>query len=65
VNLGIPVAMIPHETLRAIERIERLFGKSGLTQAASLTRLEALMERYFDFKRFYERMGLTPGQPVP
>jgi BioD-like phosphotransacetylase family protein len=64
VNLGIPVAAVPHDTLRTIDRIERLFGKSGLTQAASLTRLETLMDRYFDFKRLYERLGLVPGQPV-
>jgi BioD-like phosphotransacetylase family protein len=64
VNLGIPVATVPHDTLRTIDRIERLFGKSGLTQAASLVRLETLMDRYFDFKRLYERLGLIPGQPV-
>jgi BioD-like phosphotransacetylase family protein len=62
VNLGVPVATVPHDTLHTMDRIERLFGKSGLTQSASLARLEALLDKHFDFKRLYERIGLSTAQ---
>jgi BioD-like phosphotransacetylase family protein len=62
VNLGVPVAAVPHDTLRTVDRIERLFGKSGLTQNASLMRLEELLDKHFDFKLLYERIGLQVQQ---
>ena len=62
VNLGVPVAAVPRDTLRTLDRIERLFGKSGLTQSASLMRLEELLDKHFDFKLLYERIGLSVQQ---
>jgi BioD-like phosphotransacetylase family protein len=62
VNLGVPVAAVPHDTLRTVDRIERLFGKSGLTQNASLMRLEELLDKHFDFKLLYELIGLQVQQ---
>jgi BioD-like phosphotransacetylase family protein len=61
-DMGVPVVLVPHDTLHTVERIERFFGKGRLAQQEKLARLRTLLSHNFDYKRLYERLGLTfPG----
>ncbi len=61
VDLGVPVVLVPYDTLQTVERIERFFGKGRLAHREKLARFKALLAEHFDFKRLYERMGLGTG----
>ncbi len=58
-ELGVPVLLVRHHTLAAVEAIERVFGKTRLGQKEKLERFEALVAEHFDFARLYKGMGLT------
>ena len=57
-DMGVPVVLTPYDTLHAVERIERFFGKGRLAHREKLARFKALMADTFDFKRLYQRIGL-------
>lgn len=57
-EMGVPLLLTPHHTLRAVELIEQFFGKSRVAQPEKLARFEALLNEHFDFARLYERLGL-------
>lgn len=50
---GVAVLLTHHNTMEAVEAIERVFGKTRLGQPEKLARFEALMAEHFDFERFY------------
>jgi BioD-like phosphotransacetylase family protein len=58
VDMGVPVVLVPYDTLQTVERIERFFGKGRLAHREKLARFKALLAEHFDFKRLYERIGL-------
>jgi BioD-like phosphotransacetylase family protein len=58
IDMGVPVVLVPYDTLQTVERIEKLFGKGRLAQREKLARFKALLAEHFDFKRLYERIGL-------
>ncbi len=62
-GMGVPIVLTPHHTLRAVELIERFFGKGRVAQPEKLARFEAVLAKYFDFARLYEKLGLatSPG----
>jgi hypothetical protein len=59
VEMGVPVVLVPYDTLQTVERIERFFGKGRLAHREKLARFKALLSEHFDFKRLYERIGVV------
>jgi BioD-like phosphotransacetylase family protein len=57
-DMGVPVVLVPFDTLQTVERIGRLFGKGRLAHREKLVRFKALLAEHFDVKRLYERIGL-------
>jgi BioD-like phosphotransacetylase family protein len=57
-DMGVPVVLVPYDTLQTVARIERFFGKGRLAQQEKLTRLKTLLAHNFDFKRLYHQIGL-------
>jgi BioD-like phosphotransacetylase family protein len=58
-GLGVPIVLTSHHTLRAVELIERFFGKGRVAQPEKLARFEAVLAEHFDFARLYEKLGLA------
>jgi BioD-like phosphotransacetylase family protein len=58
-EIGVPVLLVRHNTMQAVEAIEQIFGKTRLGQAKKLQRFETLMEEHFDLARLYERLTLS------
>lgn len=58
-EIGVPVLLVRHNTLEAVEQIERVFGKTRLGQESKLKQFETLFAEHFDFERLYELMGLS------
>jgi len=58
IEMGVPVVLVPYDTLQTVERIERFFGKGRLAHREKLARFKALLAEHFDYKRLYERTGL-------
>jgi BioD-like phosphotransacetylase family protein len=48
---GVAVLVVPHNTMEAVETIDRVFGKTRLGHPAKMARFEALMANHMDFKR--------------
>ncbi len=44
--------------METVEAVEKVFGKTRLSQSAKLEQFEALLAEHFDFRRLYERMEL-------
>jgi BioD-like phosphotransacetylase family protein len=57
-ELGVPVLLTAHNTVEALEAIERVFGKTRLGQPEKLARFEALMDEHFDYPRLFEALAL-------
>lgn len=57
-QMGVPIVLVPHDTMRTVERIGQFFGKGRLAQQEKLARFKALLTEHFDFKQLYERIGL-------
>lgn len=60
-ELGVPMILVPHDTLTTVEIIERFFGKTRFHQEKKIARLAELLELRFDFKALYEALGLKRG----
>jgi len=59
-ELGVPMILVPHDTLTTVEIIERFFGKTRFHQEKKISRLTDLLELRFDFAALYEALGLRP-----
>jgi len=57
-QMGVPVLMVPENTMEAIESIDRIFGKTRLGQTAKLEQFQALLTEHVDLKHLYECLGL-------
>lgn len=57
-EFGVTILLVPTNTMETIERIENIYGKTRLGQAAKLQRFERLMEENFDFARLYSVLEL-------
>ncbi|MBC8496655.1 MAG: phosphotransacetylase family protein, partial [Chloroflexi bacterium] len=57
-QMGVPVLMVPENTMEAIESIDRIFGKTRLGQTAKLEQFQALLTEHVDLRRLYECLGL-------
>lgn len=57
-QMGVPVLMVAENTMEAIERIDRIFGKTRLGQTAKLEQFQSLLTEHVDLKRLYDCLGL-------
>lgn len=55
---GVPVLLVRTTTMETIEKIDRIFGKTRLGQAAKLLQFEQLLAKHADMKRLYKALGL-------
>ncbi len=57
-ELGVPVLLADMDTLRAIEVVEGLMGRSRVQQASKVRRFTALLSDNLDFPVLYDRLGI-------
>jgi len=57
-EFGVPILLVPTNTMETVELIERIYGKTRLGQPAKLEQFQRLMDENFDFKRLYQVLGL-------
>ncbi len=57
-QMGVPVLMVAENTMEAIERIDRIFGKTRLGQTAKLEQFQSLLTEHVDLKRLYDCIGV-------
>jgi hypothetical protein len=57
-QFGVPVLLVRDNTMEAIEKIERVFGKTRLGQAAKLQRYEELLASHANLGRLYKAIGI-------
>ncbi len=55
---GVPIILTRHDTMTAVGRIERFFGKTRFHQEKKVQRFEALLEEHMDFEALYKALGL-------
>lgn len=60
-ELGVPVILVKHDTLTAVQLLEEIFGKARFHQEKKITRFERMMDERFDFARLYNVLGLRPA----
>jgi BioD-like phosphotransacetylase family protein len=57
-EVGVPMILVRHDTLSAVEVIERFFGKTRFHLEKKIQRFEEMLEDRFDFERLYAALGL-------
>ncbi|MBM3145725.1 MAG: phosphotransacetylase family protein [Chloroflexi bacterium] len=58
-QLGVPILLVPENTMETIESIDRVFGKTRLGQTAKLEQFQALLAEYVDLKRLDQCLGIS------
>ncbi len=54
----VPILLVGSDTMTTVRLAEELFGRARFRQTSKVERLESLLETHFDFKRFYQALGL-------
>lgn len=57
-EFGVPVLLVPTNTMETVEKIEKIYGKTRLGHPAKLERFRALMDEHVDYDKIYESIGL-------
>jgi BioD-like phosphotransacetylase family protein len=57
-DLGVPLIQTQDDTLTAVERVERIFGKSRFHQEKKVIKFQQLLEQHFDFTALYGQLAL-------
>ncbi|MBN1889165.1 MAG: hypothetical protein JW850_14325 [Thermoflexales bacterium] len=57
--MGVSIVLTLHYTMRAVELIERFFGKGRVVQPEKLARFEAVMAEHLGFARLCGKLGLA------
>jgi len=55
---GVPMVVVPDDTLTTVEKVESIFGKGRIRGEEKIKRLRELVETYVDVDRLMEYMGL-------
>jgi BioD-like phosphotransacetylase family protein len=55
---GVPIILTRQDTMTAIERIEKFFGKTRFHQEKKVLLFQTLLEQYLDFAALYRALGL-------
>ena len=59
-ELGVPIILVRHDTFTAAQLIDQVFGRSRFCQERKINLFGKLLDDQFDFRRFYDALGL-PG----
>lgn len=54
----VPIIVVPGDTIGAVERAEKLFGRVRFQQHAKFQRFTELMDEHFAYQRLYDTLGL-------
>lgn len=54
----VPIIVVPDDTINAVERAEKLFGRVRFHEHAKFQHFTELMEENFDYKRLYSTLGI-------
>lgn len=57
----VPILLVGSDTMSTVRQAEEMFGRARFRQASKIERFEALLDKYFDFRRFYQALNL-PGK---
>ncbi len=57
-EFGVPILLVPSNTMETIEAIERVFGKTRLGQPIKLQQFQELLDNNLDKDRLYHSLGL-------
>ena len=60
---NVPILLSRHDTMAAVEIVERFFGRSRFQQAKKVDRFSQILDERFDFARLYEAIGVSPKRP--
>jgi BioD-like phosphotransacetylase family protein len=57
-DMGVAVFLVNESTLETVERIEKIFGKTGLGQVSKLKQFEDLLDKHVDLKKIFKAFDL-------
>lgn len=57
----VPILLVNGDTMSTVRLSEELFGRARFRQTSKIERFEALLDKHFDFRRFYQALNL-PGK---
>jgi uncharacterized protein len=57
-ELNVAVLLVPDNTLEAVEKVERIFGRTSLGQPEKLSRFQAMLSEHLDYDKFVKALGL-------
>ncbi len=57
-ELDVAVLLVPDNTLEAVEKVERLFGRTSLGQPEKMSRFQAMLAEHFDYDALVKDLGL-------
>lgn len=57
-EFGVPILLVPTNTMETIEAIEGVCGKTRLGQSTKLARFERLVDQHVNFEKLFKQIGL-------
>lgn len=57
-ELKVAVLLVPHNTLEAVERVERISGRTSLAQPEKMSRFQAMFAEHIDYEGLIKSIGL-------
>ncbi len=57
-EMGVAVLLVPDSTLEAVEKVESIFGRTGLAQPEKLSRFQAMLSEHLDYAGLLAALGL-------
>lgn len=58
--LGVPLLLVPTNTMETVEAVESIFGKTRLGQPTKLAQFQELLAKHIDMARLYDLLDLKP-----
>ncbi len=55
---GVAVLIVPFNTIEAVERVEKVFGKTRIAHPEKLNRFREVLDAHFDFGRLFKLLGV-------
>jgi BioD-like phosphotransacetylase family protein len=59
---GVPIMVVVSDTMTSVRRAEEIFGRARFRQTSKIERFESLLDKHFDFERFYKSLKLTSDE---
>ena len=55
---GVPVVVVPGDTLETVERFESIMGRMSMREEGKLDYAVELMDQYIDYDRLFKKLGI-------